>query len=99
MAVLIPDWLGALKRDVKEQSGVIGSHTDGKVRVGIEGKDEVAAVLQGLFVLERLKEEREIREMNVRRVAEQVVEGQGFNEMDQGVLERFGRDLSMMRVL
>lgn len=99
MAVEIPGWIESVARDVKEQSGVVGSHTDGKVRVVIEGKQEVAAVILALDVLDRIKEQREIRETNVRHIAEQVVDGQGFNEMDRGVLERFGRDLSMIRVL
>jgi len=98
-AVEVPNWVGALKRDVEEQSGEVGSHTDGKVQVIIKGEAEVAAVILALEVLDRLRDEKEIREFNVNQIAKQINEGQGFNELSQGVLERFGRDLSMIRVL
>jgi hypothetical protein len=98
MAVEIPGWVESVKRDVQEQIDNAPGGDGNSVTLEV-GQAEAAAIVLALEVLDRIKEQREIREENVRHISEQIVDGQGFNEMSQGVLERFGRDLSMIRVL
>lgn len=97
MAVEIPGWVDSLERQVQED--ILAQEGSPNVVLTVPGEQEAKVVLLALGVLKRMKEEREIRETNVRHISEQIVEGQGFNEMSQGVLDRFGRDLSMIRVL
>lgn len=97
MAVEIPGWVDSLERQVRED--IEAQEGSPNVVLTVPGEQEAKLVLLALGVLSRVKEQREIRETNVRHISEQIVDGQGFNEMSKGVLERFGRDLSMMRVL